>query len=126
MKDKFSTRSILFRARFGEAAFINLRILLGIALSVSGIALAIVASKDRAVTPRSGTERYMPVPGDNTRDEGTRLAELEQYWHDRLTYPTGRFDPAWLRAAASQHARMTSGIPAGIYARRNPAGPLPI
>jgi hypothetical protein len=65
----------------------------------------------------------MPVPGANSRDEATRLAELEQYWQDRLTYPTGRFDPAWLRAAAAQHARMTIGVPAGQHLKLNLANP---
>ncbi len=51
---------------------------------------------------------------------------LEQYWHDRLTYPTGRFDPAWVRAAATQHARMASGVPAGAYSKLNLANPLPL
>ena len=58
----------------------------------------------------------MPVPGGDSRDEAAGLAELEQYWPDRLTYPTGRFDPAWLRAAAAQHARMRIGVPAGAPA----------
>ena len=51
------------------------------------------------------------------------LAELEQYWHDRLTYPTGRFDPAWVRAAAAQHARMASGVPAGQHLKLDLANP---
>jgi len=46
----------------------------------------------------------MPVPGNDLQGEAARLAELEQYWQDRLTYPTGRFDPAWVRAAAAHHA----------------------
>jgi hypothetical protein len=49
---------------------------------------------------------------------------LEQFWTDRLTYPTGRFDPAWLRAAAAQHARLRIGVPAGAPAVLNPLSPL--
>ena len=56
-------------------------------------------------------------------DEAAGLAQLEQYWHDRLTYPTGRFDPAWVRAAAAQHARMTSGVPAGQHLKLDLANP---
>ena len=48
---------------------------------------------------------------------------LEQYWHDRLTFPTGRFDPAWVRAAAAQHARMATGVPAGQHLKLNLANP---
>ena len=58
------------------------------------------------------------------QSEAAGLAQLEQYWHDRLTYPTGRFDPRWVRAAAAQHARMTSGVPAGVPRKLNPASPI--
>ena len=51
------------------------------------------------------------------------LAELEQYWHDRLTFPTGRFDPAWVQAAAAQHARMATGVPAGLHLKLDLANP---
>ena len=44
-------------------------------------------------------------------------------WHDRLTFPTGRFDPAWVRAAVAQHARMTTGVPAGQHLKLNFANP---
>src|SRR6266481_5060933 len=119
MKNKSSTRS----ARRGQSGFINLRTLLGLTLGLSGVALAILAGKDGALRRPSGPERYMPVPGSDTRDEASGLAELEQYWHDRLTYPTGRFDPAWVRTAAAQHARMPSGVPAGQHLKLNLANP---
>src|SRR5213080_4541947 len=119
MKNKSSTRS----ARRGQSGFINLRMLLGLTLGLSGVALAILAGKDAALRRPSGPERYMPVPGSDTRGEASGLAELEQYWYNRLTFPTGRFDPAWLRAAAAQHARMTSGVPAGQHRKLNLANP---
>ena len=65
----------------------------------------------------------MPVPGAGSHSEADGLAQLEQYWHNRLTYPTGRFDPAWVRAAAAQHAGMTSGVPAGQHLKLNFANP---
>ena len=111
------------RRRLGEGGFINLRTLLALTLGLSGVALAIFAGKDGAVPRPSEPERYMPVPGGNYRDEAAGLAQLEQYWHDRLTFPTGRFDPAWVRAAAAQHARMTSGVPAGQHLKLNLANP---
>ena len=52
----------------------------------------------------------MPVPGGETND----LNRLEAEWHNRLTYPTGLFDPAWLRAAATQDAFLQRSIPAGV------------
>src|SRR6267154_4840875 len=119
MKDKSSTRS----ARRGQSGFINLRMLLGLTLCLSGVALAILAGKDGALRRPSGPERYMPVPGSDTRGEAIGLAELEQYWHNRLTFPTGRFDPAWLRAAAAQHARMATGVPAGQHLKLDLANP---
>src|SRR3954449_5800867 len=140
MKNKCSTRStdphyslftrcspaIAGRRRLDNSGFVNLRALLALLIGFTGVALAIFAARDVAVRPAPEPERYMPVPGGKGQSEAVGLERLEQYWHDRLTFPTGRFDPAWVRAAASQHARMTSGIPAGIYARRNPAGPLPL
>src|ERR1043166_2227640 len=55
--------------------------------------------------------KFMPVP------EGTeRLNTLESYWNTRITYPTGHFNPAWLRAAARQAARIPSRVPEGAPA----------
>ena len=61
------------------------------------------------------------MPGDKP---GEDLARLKQYWHNRLTYPTGRFDPAWVREAAVQHARMPVGVPAAVPALLNPQSPV--
>ena len=106
-----------------EGGFINLRALLALFLCFTGVALAIFAGRDVAVRRASEPERYMPVPGAKGQSEAAGLAQLEQYWHDRLTFPTGRFDPAWVRAAAAQHARMTTGVPAGQHLKLNRANP---
>src|SRR5258705_8781712 len=119
MKNKSSTRS----TRRAQSGFMNLRRLLALTLGLSGVTLAILAGKDGALRRPSGPERYMPVPGSDTRGEASGLAELEQYWHNRLTFPTGRFDPAWLRAAAAQHARMATGVPAGQHLKLDLANP---
>src|SRR6266403_50024 len=58
-------------------------------------------------------ERYMPVPGGNRDD----LDRMEVEWNNRLTYPTGRFDPAWVRSAAARDALITRGIPIGLQGR---------
>ena len=97
--------------RFREGGFFNLRAVLGLTLCLSGVALAIFAGRDAVLRPAPEPDRYMPVPGDKSESESARLEQLEQYWHDRLTFPTGRFDPAWVRAAAVQHARMASWRP---------------
>ena len=137
MKKKRSTRSKdtrhnLFTLRtpatgerrwLGEGGFINLRVLLALLFAFTGVALAIFAGRDFAVRPASEPDRYMPVPGSKPETEAAGLARLEQYWHDRLTFPTGRFDPAWVRAAADQHARMATGVPAGQHLKLNLANP---
>jgi hypothetical protein len=107
-----------------KTVFFNLRVLLGLTLCFFGLALAMLAGREGPLRRASQPERYMPVPGANSQDEAARLAQLEQYWQDRLTFPTGRFDPAWVRAAAAQHARMVTGVPAGLYLKLNPASPL--
>src|SRR5215471_6909625 len=109
--DRESFRSV------GEAGFFNPRALLGLTLCFVGLGLAIFAARESSLR-RVQPARYMPVPGSSLQGEAARLAELELYWQDRLTYPTGRFDPAWVRAAAAQHARIARGIPAGSYQKR--------
>jgi hypothetical protein len=59
-------------------------------------------------------ERDMPVPGGEPDD----LIRMELEWNNRLTYPTGRFDPAWLRLAADKHNLMPRGIPAGLKSQK--------
>ena len=107
------------RRRLSEAGFFNLRALLGLTLCFLGLALAIPALRPAA--EQRQRPHHRPVPGDKPREDLTRL---KQYWHDRLTYPTGRFDPAWVREAAAQHAHMPVGVPAGVPALLNPQSPL--
>src|SRR6476661_3210301 len=144
MKKKYSTKpvrrslgkggSTLVRRSLGEDGFFTLRALLAFTLCFVGVALAIsgyFSPLTNRVSPgdakmASESPRYMPVPGGGTRDEAAGLAQLEQFWHDRLTFPTGRFDPAWVRAAADQHARMPSGVPVGLHLKLNPASPFPL
>src|SRR5204862_6947506 len=101
--------------RYREGGFFNLRALLGLTLCLFGVALAIFAAREAALRPASEPDRYMPVPGAGSQSEAAGLEQLEQYWHDRLTFPTGRFDPAWVRAAVAQHDRMATGVPAGQH-----------
>src|SRR5437762_4155874 len=123
MKTKSSTHPTFPRRDLAEGGFFNIRTLLGLTLCFSGLALASIAGRDHAVRSVSKPERYMPVPGASSREEVRGLEQLEQYWHDRLTFPTGRFDPAWVRAAATQHARMMSGVPAGQHLKIKLANP---
>src|SRR5256714_1192046 len=116
----------------GEGGFFNLRALIGFTLCFAGVALALFAHfspvTDHLSLPGAAkTSRplpYMPAPGGRPEAEAADLGRLERFWNDRLTYPTGRFDPGWLRAAAVQHARLPMGVPAGAPATLNPRSPL--
>ena len=127
---------------FRQSGFFNLRALIGFTLCFVGVALALFASfpvrhslgvggsplTDHVSLPdatkASRPLPYMPAPGNRPETEAADLGRLEQFWNDRLTYPTGRFDPRWLRAAAAQHARLPMGVPAGVPAMLNPLSPL--
>ncbi|HEX6097526.1 MAG TPA: hypothetical protein VF432_14455 [Thermoanaerobaculia bacterium] len=45
--------------------------------------------------------------------DGERLLQLEGYWHDRLTFPTGKFNPGWVRKAANEDKKVPRGTPKG-------------
>src|SRR4051812_12886962 len=77
-----------------------------------------------AISSFTGLERraHQNVPAREGEEERDRYSvagtgelgeanEMEADWHNRLTYPTGRFDPAWVRAAAAQDAQMARGLP---------------
>src|ERR1017187_9334196 len=105
-------------------AYFNPRTLIGFALCSVGVALvvfALIPFPNRLASAKRPA-RDMPTFGEDPENEAIDLGRLEQYWSDRLTYPTGRFDPAWLRAAAAQHERMPRGIPAGHFTKLNAKG----
>src|SRR4029078_11896876 len=118
------------------SAFFNFRVLLGVTLGFLGVALAIFAGRDGVLSGPNGPNRgnissalpdqphYMPVPGPDVREAGAGLAQLEQFWFDCLTFPTGRFNPAWVRAADRQHKRMPRGMPFGREMKLNLANPF--
>jgi len=135
MKKKSCNRSAFVRhnpclaVSLHEGGFFRLRALIGFALCFVGVALALFAhfsplndqiSSEKASHP----PRYMPTLGQRPETEADDLARMERFWNDRLTYPTGRFDPRWVRAAAAQHARLPMGVPAGVPALLNPRSPL--
>jgi len=107
------------------AAFLNARFAVAFIFYFAGILLTIAGFADlgsqsgdcpngsdcHRVT-RDSSERYMPVPGGEADD----LESMEIDWHNRVTYPTGRFDPAWVRQAAAQDAQVARAVPAGLQA----------
>jgi hypothetical protein len=64
--------------------------------------------------------RYMPVAGERGEAEG--LNRMEEEWNNRLTYPTGVFDPAWVRQAAAQDRLIRRAIPGGVPFKAAAAG----
>ncbi|OLE51478.1 MAG: hypothetical protein AUG51_23585 [Acidobacteria bacterium 13_1_20CM_3_53_8] len=60
-----------------------------------------------------GTSAQVGHDVDEIGSDGDRLLEQESYWATRVSYPTGQFDPAWVRKAAEQDARIRRAIPAG-------------
>src|SRR5437868_2515555 len=105
------------KKRAGRSGFLQIRALLAITLFGTGICLATFSltpaglknsDRNRADTHR--LPRYMPVRGGEPDD----LNRMEEEWNNRLTYPTGIFNPAWLRLAATTDSLVTSAIPAGI------------
>jgi hypothetical protein len=77
-----------------------------------GLSTWIVVAGMPPRTAEAERARYMPVPGE--RGETAALNRLEALWHDRLTYPTGLFDPAWVRAAALADRLVPRAIPGGL------------
>jgi hypothetical protein len=108
-----------------HSAFFNLRALGALTLCLVSTALAVLALKPSLIStnaaPATEPEHYMPLAGESPQDESRDLNRMEQFWTDRLTYPTGKFNPAWVRAAAGQHKLMPAGVPKGSFARlQNP------
>src|SRR5215471_1816645 len=45
--------------------------------------------------------------------DAERLIDQETYWMHRITYPTGEYNPDWLRKAAAQDAKIARAVPGG-------------
>ena len=52
------------------------------------------------------------TPGHAPTD-AERLISEEEFWFHRLTYPTGKYSPAWMRKAAEQDRAIRRNVPAG-------------
>lgn len=74
-----------------------------------------VAPQDRHLAAETDLDRYMRGKADD-------LAGMEQYWNDRVTYPTGVFNPTWLRNAAAQDAKVSRAVPLGVQSTLTKAG----
>ena len=102
--------------RASQSGFSNVRALVVFVLCLAGVALAMFSFMPREGDRRAGhgsaerLQRDMPVRGGDPDD----LNRMEEEWNNRLTYPTGLFDPGWVRAAAVQDSVIARGIPAGV------------
>src|SRR6266550_4609633 len=92
-----------------QSGIFHPRVLLAFALCSAGVLLAMVSLASQSGAPGSSNrqdgdrytdrlERDMPVPGG----EPDALDRMETEWNNRLTYPTGLFNPPWVRLAAAQ------------------------
>ncbi|HEX4485101.1 MAG TPA: hypothetical protein VH088_02475, partial [Terriglobales bacterium] len=62
---------------------------------------------------RSGSHAHAQFGVGHAATDGEKLIDEETFWNHRLTYPTGKFNPEWLRRAARQDALIKRGVPAG-------------
>ena len=67
----------------------------------------------REAAARGGAEAGEQAKPEGQGERYEQLLEMETFWADRLTYPTGQFDPAWVREAARQDSFVERAIPAG-------------
>ena len=106
-----------------QSAFAFLRVLFALSLVLTGCLLAMFsvgggpslfgpAQTARPDRDRDSRPKYMPTRGEKGED----LSRMEEEWNNRLTYPTGHFNPAWLRQAAAQDAKISRNIPLGAGA----------
>ena len=94
----------------------KIRALAAVTLCSAGFVLAAIGFAPPAapiIAPNeSGTPaRYMPTLGGKADD----LDQMEAVWNDRVTYPTGIFNPEWLRRAAAQDALVARSVPFGEH-----------
>jgi hypothetical protein len=61
----------------------------------------------------SGSAAETDFSGTDPLTDGQRLIDQETYWMHRVTYPTGEFNPDWLRQAVADDAKVTRAVPSG-------------
>ena len=98
---------------------------LGAILTILSIAMTfgVKFAETRGISAPEELLRFLPIPGGEAGEEAGALSRLEALWNDRLTYPTGRFNPAWLRQAAAQDARIQRVVPNPGGRGKGPKGP---
>ena len=93
-----------------RAAGIRLSVVL--ALLVTAVLVPSIILRGSQNQTNVQAQAFAPLaPGPESENDS--LASLEQYMHDRNTYPTGHFDHRWLLKAAREAKLIRSGVPAG-------------
>jgi hypothetical protein len=113
-----------------ESASFNPSVFLSFILCSAGLFLAMASiapppSQTASVAVAATAphrERDMPVPGGKADD----LDRMEQEWNNRLTYPTGLFNPEWLRLAALQDSLIARAVPLGLQPDRSTQANSPL
>ncbi|MEY2538531.1 MAG: hypothetical protein QOG67_2271 [Verrucomicrobiota bacterium] len=108
----------MLRKVVSHSGFIKLRALFALTLCSVGLVMAMFSfagmpwhsAGSQGGQGLAARPRYMPVRGE----KGEELDRMESEWNNRLTYPTGRFNPAWLRQAAAQDAQISRRLPLGV------------
>src|SRR5690242_4906567 len=104
------------KSRTGLSGLLRIRVFAALMVCGMGICLAKFSfspsqfAKSNRARGDFDRPRYMPVQGER----GEELNRMEEEWNNRVTYPTGVFDPAWIRQAALQDSVIERAIPAGV------------
>src|ERR1022692_1075497 len=61
----------------------------------------------------SGSSTFTQFTLGHAPTDAERLISEEEFWFHRLTYPTGKYSPAWTRKAAEHDRAIKRGVPAG-------------
>ena len=93
--------------------------------SAKGSSRASSGRTRRAAAARKKSEKRGEAEvRESASERYEQLLEQEEYWATRLTYPTGEFDPAWVREALRQDTLIERAIPAGRASTRPGKNPL--
>src|SRR2546421_8270847 len=86
-----TSKSLMFKKSSPEAGLFRPRVFVAFLLFSAGVCLAMFGfnrGPEPGVPPVvRNAERFMPVRGGDPDD----LNRMEMEWHNRVTYPTGRF-----------------------------------
>jgi hypothetical protein len=81
--------------------------------------LSALPSSSSSSKTGAGCDPDMPgCKGGAAHDEpGDDANTTSNFWNERVTYPTGKYNPLWLRHAATQAEKVKAAVPAGSVAK---------